>query len=345
MTPAQPTKQQQWQKLFDYIAGYQALWTVDVGLKSGLLQAVASHGPLSEQELARHLGFDPRYTAVWCRAAYAFELVEWDEQAGYRLAPHMAELLLDPADPQFLGGRMQFYAAINEDFRAFPAYLKSGGVWPRSEHDPFILQALESMTKPDAVMVTDIALPQSPGAVERLEAGGTILDIGAGAGFAVLHYARRFPKARVIGIEYDAAQVDLARRELAQAGVDTVEIRHADANQLEDEDAYDLVTLNVALHETGGPPEYQNVLHRVHRALKPGGTVVVSELPYPDSVQAYRGQPAYQALTGVQFHEALVGCGAITQNQLRDLLLAAGFSNARVVQGTVATRFVMVAEK
>ena len=316
-----------------------------MGLKAGLLQALAERGRISDVDLARELDLDPNYTAVWCRAAYAFELLEWAEGSGYRLAPHMDELLLAPSDPQFLGGRMQFYAAINEDFRAFPAFLKSGGTWPRSEHDPFILQALENMTKPDAVMVTDIAVAQSPGAEERLQAGGTILDIGAGAGFAALHYARRFPKARVVGIEFDAAQAELAREAVAAAGEDRVEIRQADANQLTEADAYDLITLNVALHETGGPSEYENVLRRAHRALKPGGTIVVSELPYPDSVQAYREQPAYKALSGVQFHEALVGCGAITQNQLRGLLNTAGFGNAREVGGTVATRFVMVAEK
>jgi len=342
---AEASKQEQWQKLFGCMLGYQATWVIDVGLKAELFAAIADSGPIGEQALAAKLGgLDQRYLEVWCRAAYAFELVDWDERDGYRLPPHMRELLLDPSDPQFLGGRLQFYAALHEDFRAFPKYLKEGGSWPRSEHDPLLLKTLESMTKPDAVMVTESVLPQAPRTLRRLkDQGGLILDVGAGAGFAVLHYAHRFPKARVVGLEFDEAQVHLARE--AAASEPRVEMRQGDANQLDERDVYDLVTLNVALHETGGPAEWGNVLRRVHTALKPGGTLVVAELPYPDSTSAYREQPVYKALAGVQFHETLVGCGAITQNTLRDLLASAGFGNARVADQPVATRFVMIAEK
>jgi SAM-dependent methyltransferase len=325
--------------------GYQATWVIDIGLKAGLFAAIAEAGPIAEQALGARLGgLDERYLQVWCRAAYAFELVDWDEREGYRLAPHMRELLLDPADPQFLGGRLQFFAALNEDFRAFPGYLQQGGTWPRSEHDPFLLRTLESMTKPDAVMITDAVLPGAPALLSRLDQEGSrILDVGAGAGFAALHYAHHFPKARVTGLEFDEAQVRLARDTVASEP--RVEMRHGDANLLDERDVYDLVTMNVALHETGGPAEWPNVLRRVYAALKPGGTLVVSELPYPDAVSAYREQPVYKSLAGVQFHETLVGCGAITQNTLRDLLAAAGFPHARVADQPVATRFVMIAEK
>lgn len=133
---------------------------------------------------------------------------------------------------------------------------------------------------------------------------------------------------------------------IADAGVDDrVEIRHDDANLLADVDAYDVVTMSITLHETGGPDEYRNVLARVHRALKPGGTLLVAELPYPDSPEAYRTEPAYRMLAGVQLHEALVGCGAITQAELPELLHAAGFTGVRVADQPMPTRFVMLADK
>ncbi|HEU0167112.1 MAG TPA: class I SAM-dependent methyltransferase, partial [Chloroflexota bacterium] len=203
-----------------------------------------------------------------------------------------------------------------------------------------------NMTKPDAPMIVQAVLPQSPATLKRLEAdGGSILDIGAGAGFAVIHYARRFPKAQVLGLESDAAMVHLGREAVVESGLPNATLAHGDANQLAAHDAYDLVTMNVALHETGGPAEWRNVLRRVHAALKPGGTLIVSELPYPDDLAAYRQQPVYKALAGVQFHETLVGCGAITQHTLAELLREAGFASARVADQPVATRFVMLAER
>lgn len=339
------SKDAQWQKLFGYALGYQAAWIIDVGLRAGLFQAIREIEPVSEESLAERLQYAQRYVQVWCRGAFAFELLDWDT-AGYRLAPHMATLLLDAADPQFLGGRIQFITALHEDFRAFPGHLRSGEPWPRSAHDPWLLEALKNMTRPDATMITEWAIPALPEVQRRLEQGGTILDIGAGGGFAAMHYANRYPRSRVIGLEPDAASAELARRSVADAAVqDRVAILEADANALAQTETYDLVILNVALHETGGPPEYRNVLTRARRALRQGGAAVVSELPYPDAPAEYRQKPVFRMMAGTQFHEALVGCGAITHGQLRALLEGAGFDHVRDLDQPLVTRVVMLGEK
>src|SRR5262249_57438817 len=91
------------------------------------------------------LGVSPRSLAVWCRAAYACELLDYEPERGYRLAPHMAALLLDPSDPLYLGGRLDFYVAIGEDFAAFAARLADGALFPRAVHDPGLPRALPEM--------------------------------------------------------------------------------------------------------------------------------------------------------------------------------------------------------
>lgn len=127
------------------------------------------------------------------------------------------------------------------------------------------------------------------------------MDIGSGGGSHLVHYARRFPRATVVGIENDGPSIENARRTLSEAEVDDrVEILHGDANTLDEEDAFDVVTMNLALHETGGDEEYRNVLRRVREALRPGGSVVVSELPYPDQPTDYRSHPVHRMIAGVQ---------------------------------------------
>ena len=108
---------------------------------------------------------------------------------------------------------------------------------------------------------------------------------------------------------------------------------------------FDVVTMNVTLHEVGGPDSYRNVLSRAHRALRPGGVIVVSELPYPDSPKDYRSNPAYQMMAGVQLHEALVGCGMITQGELRSLLNSAGFRDIKAPEHPLPTRFILTGRK
>ena len=56
-------------------------------------------------------------------------------------------------------------------------------------------------------------------------------------------------------------------------------------------------------------------------------------------------QAQWAKLAGVQLHEALVGCGAITRSELPALLHAAGFTGVRVADQPMPTRFVMLAEK
>ncbi len=130
---------------------------------AGRLEAIARAGDdgVTEDGLADRLGYQNRYVQVWCQAAFAFEVLDWDTETGSRLAPHMAALLLDPTDPQFLGGRVQFYTELYEDFRAYPETLRTGRIWPRSAHDPWLLEALKNLTKPDAGVFIDGVLPPS----------------------------------------------------------------------------------------------------------------------------------------------------------------------------------------
>lgn len=342
------TKQTQWQKLLNYILGNQAAWITNIGVSTGLFQAIADAGErgITEEALTQKLGYTLRYVQVWCRGAYAFELLDWEEQSGYKLAPYLETLLLDSTDPQFMGGRFQFYTALYEDYKAFPKYLQTGEIWPRSAHDPFLIEALKNLTKPDSLMITDHVLPQASDTLARLEVGGKILDIGVGGGDHIVHYARRFPNAQVIGLEFDNPSVELAQRTVDEANLgERVQIRHADANHLSEKAIYDLVTMNIALHETGGPTEYRNVLSRIFQALKSGGTVIVSEIPYPDLTSSYRDHLIYKMLAGVQLHEALVGCGMITQGELRHLLQESNFANVRVATQPNPARYVMMGEK
>jgi hypothetical protein len=92
-------------KVLTQVAGYVGVKTIEMGLRLGLIQDLADspHG-LTASDLAKRKGMDPRYTQVWCRNAYASEILDLAGPDTYVLAPHMDTLLLDEDSPGFVGG-------------------------------------------------------------------------------------------------------------------------------------------------------------------------------------------------------------------------------------------------
>jgi len=342
-----PTRDEQFGKLFGYLGGFQGTWVAAIGRKAGIFQAIHDAGSgITADDLAKRLGYEPRYLRVWCRAAYAYELLDVDPAGGFRLAPHMAGLLLDVRDPQYLGGRVELSVAFGEDFAAFPARLADGRPFPRKDHAPELVRGITENSKPDFAIMTEIALPQAPALLARLEQGGAILDVGCGAAYGLIHLSRRFPRARGLGLEVDSPMLELAARNLAEAGVGArVRVVPTSALAMEFAEEFDLAVMNIALHETGERPQWEEVLRRVHRALAPGGALLLSELPYPGTIEEYREKPAYRMLAGIQHHEVLVGCGMITIPELAALLQGAGFRTARRLEQPNPTRIMYLAER
>lgn len=340
------TEGEQFDRLFGHVLGHQATEIAAIGLRSGLFAAIAGRPGMTSLELAASADLDARYVSVWTRSAFAHGFLDRTPGDGFTLARHVGALLLDSASPNYLGGTFRMESATDEDYRRFPALMATGQTWPRSEHDPEMLQALADGTTPDSVMLVDHVLPLLPTVLGRLHDGGVILEIGAGAGVHTLRYARTFRTCRVVGMETDLASIALARQRLDEAGVgERVEIRHQDANELDDQDSFDLATMNLVLHETGGEEDWRNVLRRTFAALRPGGGIVVSELPYPDAIDSYRSNPVHRRLAAIQLHETVVGCGAITEHQLLDLVSAAGFADVRVADQPRRSRHVVIGTK
>src|SRR5262249_8281152 len=158
--------------------------------------------------------------------------------------------------------------------------------------------------------------------------------------------ATTYPAARVVGIDPEPQQLELARANAAAAGVEArVTLQQSDARTLESVAEFDLVVMNVSLHETGGHDDWRNVLAHLRRALVPAGWLLLSELPYPGTVEEYRSSPAYKLLAGVVFHEVLTRCGMITIPELAELLRAAQFGMIRRVDQPNPTRIMFLAQK
>ena len=112
----------------------------------------------------------------------------------------------------------------------------------------------------------------NPVAVADLRAGETVLDLGSGGGIDVLLSARRVgPDGFAYGVDMTEEMLDLARANVAKAGVTNVEFRKGTIEQLPLPDAsVDVVISNCVINLSGDKPA---VLREMVRVLKPGGRI------------------------------------------------------------------------
>ena len=319
-------------------AGFFGTWLMNVGRRARLFETLREQGPLTEEAMAAKLGFEPRYIRTWCRGAYAFELLSHDPEQGYSLAPHVQEVLLDPSDPSFMGGRAEFFPMLTADFEMYPERLGDGGLYPFSARPPELVTTMQAAARADAPNAIRNVLPSAPGLVDTLAAGGRILDAGCGAGYGLAAFAEAFPAAEVIGIEIDAASVAAARGRVSDAArVEQVHLLEAGFS-----DEFDLVWANISLSHTWGAGA--DVFAALAAAARPGGFVLCSDVPYPETLDELRSTPG-RLFTGVTVYVSLLGFELLTPTQLLGRMDEAGLEDVRLVDQPARTRMMALGRR
>jgi len=133
---------------------------------------------------------------------------------------------------------------------------------------------------------------------DSLDAGEPqeILDLACGFGKTTFSLKKKYPNAHVEGIDLSAPCLRLGRRMATEMGLD-IDWRQADMEHLPyDDNAFDLVTTTMTLHELPLDAIRQS-LAEACRVLKPGGTLVALENPLV-------GEPLRDVLT--QYHSQII---------------------------------------
>ena len=106
--------------------------------------------------------------------------------------------------------------------------------------------------------------------------GDTVLEVGPGPGAFTVDAARRAgPEGRVLAVDIQPAMIAQLERRLHEMGVTNVETHVASAYDLPvDEGTVDRAFLVTVLPEI---PDPVRALHEIHRTLKPGGRLSITE--------------------------------------------------------------------
>jgi arsenite methyltransferase len=173
---------------------------------------------------------------------------------------------------------------------------------------------------PEAAVLASLGCG-NPTAVAELAEGETVLDLGSGGGIDVLLSARRVgPAGKAYGLDMTEEMLALARRNAAEAGATNVEFLLGQIESIPlPAGTIDVVISNCVINLSTDKPA---VFGEVHRVLRPGGRMGVSDVVAED-----RLSPAERAERGSH-----VGCiaGALSRSEYEQALAAAGFADVSV---------------
>jgi ubiquinone/menaquinone biosynthesis C-methylase UbiE len=128
-----------------------------------------------------------------------------------------------------------------------------------------------------------------------------VLDVATGAGHTALKFAPLV--AKVIATDLTPKMLAVAQDFIAEQGVDDVEFRQADAENLPFEpETFDLVTCRIAAHHFPDPKRF---VHESTRVLKPGGLLLVQDQVVPEDIETDQYINAFEKLRDPSHNRAL----------------------------------------
>jgi SAM-dependent methyltransferase len=190
-----------------------------------------------------------------------------------------ADVLVDRDSSAYMAAfaRMQLGIA-----RAVPAVLeafRSGGGVPYADYDADFCEGQGDMNRVSFVnLLATEWLPAVPDVHERLQSTdppARVADVACGTGWSTIALARAYPSAEVVGLDLDAASIELARANAAAEGLaDRLSFEVRDAGDPGLSGSYDLVTVFEAVHDMSQPVE---ALRAMRSLLAEDGSLIVAD--------------------------------------------------------------------
>jgi SAM-dependent methyltransferase len=326
---AAPTLADTAPKVLSLIAGYVGHRTVTIGLRTGLIPTLDARPGATADDLADARGLDPFYVSVWCRAAVGAGVVDRSGD-GFRLAPHVATLLLDTTSPAYVGGVFGVLEAPEVFGRFEDAFATGERMW-WDDTSPEWIAAVSGTGTPFYTRLVPGGLDQVPGLAEALAQGCRVVDTACGAGIGLVRLAATYPACTVVGVDGDAHSVEQARARVEAAGLaDRIELVHSALEDMTIDVPARVVVNNISMHECR---DIDRVADNVMAALEPGGWFVISDFPFPDTDEGLRSVPG-RIMSGIQFFEAQIDDQLLPRAAYDALLERHGFTDLGSVQLT-----------
>jgi SAM-dependent methyltransferase len=251
------------ERLTQALTGMVELGAVALGERLGLYAALAAGGAMTSAELAAATGTHERYAREWLEQQTLAGMLEAEHaqaepaERRFRLPPGHAEALADPGSVNYWAPQARWGIATLRPIDAVLEAFRTGGGVPYEAYGADFREGMAEASREAYLQLMGSEwLPAMPDVHARLQADppARVADIGMGAGWSSIAIARAYPTVRVDAFDLDEASVDLARRNVAEAGLsERVQVQRRDAADPALAGHYDLVTAFFCLHDMTDP--------------------------------------------------------------------------------------------
>jgi 2-polyprenyl-3-methyl-5-hydroxy-6-metoxy-1,4-benzoquinol methylase len=288
------------------------------------------HGARTVETLSANTGYPVRGVRILLNALVAMRYLEKDGDQ-YSLTP-LAATFLTKDSPQYLGEYVTViydHPRMRRSWDSVSEVVRTGrlphGAESAADESEFFTQLVNPLYVAGRPAADVAARTLCDGRPQGLR----VLDIGAGSGVWSLAIARHDPQAHVTVVDspevIEKSTKRFARRE---AVGDRYEYLPGDFRQLDfGELQYDVALLAHICHGEGARST-KALFARIHRALKPGGQLLIAEL-IPDDERKTALMPLIFAVLMLANTEE---GDTYTLHEYREWLQAAGFHDVHVIE-------------
>lgn len=340
-SPADPELIKQYSfLLFSKLEGAVTAGMVHLGDQLGLYRALSrAEDPLTTAELAEQTGLHERWVREWAYNQAAAKLIEVDAQERFSLSPEAVAVLATTDHPAFgmgmfhrLPETMQSLTRARESFvtglgHDYDSHGHGGAIGIERSFEPW-----------NRTFLLPVVLPALEGVVERLTAGATVIDIGCGAGSAVLLMAAAFPRSTFVGYDISQYALDRAQEKLDESGLDNARFADPRHEAIADDHSAALVTTFDCVHDMTHP---QEMMHSIRAALADDGTWLLVDIKAHDTfAENMRKNPMASLMYGVSVLSCMssalsdpdgagLGTLGLSATVAREMAARAGFTRFR----------------
>ncbi|NVM19055.1 MAG: class I SAM-dependent methyltransferase [Candidatus Lokiarchaeota archaeon] len=240
-------------------------------------------------ELSENLNLDFKYLDGWLHLALEcgiFEIANSGKKI-LKTAPYVYDLLIDRNNEFYIGGTLGafYYMAPAQDILI--ENFKTGKIWSLYDLPGDVMKDIQERGARFGTLVERLFSKKYENFCKNIQKQGTILEVGCGYGFNLETWAKKYKKARFVGIDIDPIGLTNAKKIVdINNWNERIEIFESTIEKFTHsfKEKFDLIILNQVLHEMNTDENYRKgVFKNLYSLLKDDGILLIGESMIPDT--------------------------------------------------------------